>query len=74
MIEQYSITLPAMPRGFHVIDTYILKELQKLPKIGIIHIFIKHTSAALAINEAADPNVLTDLKTIFNKPATHEFF
>ncbi|MGZ5244307.1 MAG: secondary thiamine-phosphate synthase enzyme YjbQ [Bacteroidia bacterium] len=67
MTEQHEIQLPAFPRGFHLIDTYILKELKKLPRQGLLHIFIKHTSAALAINENADPTVRQDLETIFNK-------
>lgn len=39
----------------------------ELPDDGILHLFIQHTSAALAINEAADPDVLTDFESIFNR-------
>lgn len=39
----------------------------ELPEAGILHLFIQHTSAALAINEAADPDVLTDFESIFNR-------
>ena len=38
-----------------------------LPETGMLHVFIKHTSAALAINENADPSVLADFETTFNK-------
>lgn len=67
MIQQFEFMLPPFQRGFHLIDTYILKEVHDLPKQGLMHIFIKHTSAALAINENADPSVRKDLETIFNK-------
>jgi secondary thiamine-phosphate synthase enzyme len=67
MIYQTEIKLPAMKRGFHLIDEHIFKAVQRgLPDAGICHIFIKHTSAALAINENADPSVRHDLNTIFN--------
>lgn len=64
---QIEITLPPFPRGYHIITDSILSELQgKLPEVGVLHIFILHTSAAITINEAADPDVLTDFESIFN--------
>lgn len=65
MTTQYSIELPAYPRGFHLITDHILREI-KLPAVGILHVFIKHTSAGLTINENADPTVRTDLESSFN--------
>ena len=67
MIKQKEITLPAFSRGFHLITDLIRKELPELPEAGLLHIFIKHTSAALTINENADPDVRVDYETIFNR-------
>lgn len=66
MIYQKEIRLPSLQRGFHLITPYIEKELDALPEQGILHMFIKHTSAGLAINENADPSVQHDLDVIFN--------
>jgi len=65
-IWQKEIILPKFPRGFHLIDKIIRQELPPLPENGIMHIFIKHTSAALSINENADPSVQIDLENSFN--------
>lgn len=67
MVEQFEIALPAHKRGFHLITNDIISRLPKLPKTGIVHIFIKHTSASIAINENADSAVRVDLETFFNK-------
>ncbi len=67
MTEQYEITLPAFKRGFHLIDEYVLSGIDKLPEKGLMHIFIKHTSAGLTINENAAPEVRKDFETVFNK-------
>ena len=66
MIQQKEIRLKARSRGFHLITTEILAHLE-LPEKGILHLFIQHTSAALSINENADPSVREDFETIFNK-------
>ncbi|MBT8190347.1 MAG: secondary thiamine-phosphate synthase enzyme YjbQ [Bacteroidia bacterium] len=65
MIKHYDIRLPAFPRGFHIITRQILEKLV-LPDQGLLHLFIKHTSAGLSINENADPDVLTDFESIMN--------
>ncbi len=67
MIEQIEIKLSPRKRGFHLITGEISSLLPTLPKKGLLNIFIKHTSCALAINENADPDVRLDLETIFNK-------
>ena len=67
MIQQIDIFLPAFSRGYHLIDERILRQLPNLPKMGIFHLFIKHTSAGLTINENADPSVRVDFESIFNK-------
>jgi len=67
MITQKNITLKPHPRGFHLITTTILNELPNLPDQGMLNLFIQHTSAGLCINENADPSVLVDFESIFNK-------
>ena len=69
MWKQTEIQLPAKPRGFHLITNEIIKKLPELQqfKVGIINLFIKHTSASLTINENADPSVRADFEAYFNK-------
>ena len=69
MIIQKEITLKSKLRGFHLITSEILTQLPELKSIavGIVHIFIKHTSASLTVNENADPSVRADMETYFNK-------
>ena len=69
MWTQRDITLPQYSRGFHIITDEVISsafEIESL-SVGIVHIFIKHTSASLAINEGADPAVRVDFETFFNK-------
>jgi secondary thiamine-phosphate synthase enzyme len=66
MIWQKEIQLPAFKRGFHLITNIIEKELADLPENGLLHLFIKHTSAGLSINENADSDVRTDFESFFN--------
>lgn len=65
MAWQTEISLPAFPRGFHLIDDFIQEGLPRL-ETGLLHIFIKHTSAGLTINENADPTVRLDFESSFN--------
>lgn len=69
MWYQKEITLSAKSRGFHLITNEITSKLEKLRdiKTGLAHIFIKHTSAGLTINENADPSVRRDFETHFNR-------
>lgn len=60
MIRQQVIVLPAMRRGYHLITERVLRELGELPQAGLLHLFLQHTSAALTINENADPSVRAD--------------
>ena len=66
MTEQYEFALPSYPRGFHLITSLILDQIDTLPKAGILHVFIKHTSAALTVNENADPSVRVDFESSLN--------
>jgi secondary thiamine-phosphate synthase enzyme len=63
---QKEIQLPAFNRGFHLIDSLISNALDLSSEAGILHIFIKHTSAGLTINENADPSVRVDFEASFN--------
>lgn len=67
-IYQKEIVLPPYPRGFHLITDSIAAEFPELRSIGsgILHVFIKHTSASLCVNENADPTVRTDFESHFN--------
>jgi secondary thiamine-phosphate synthase enzyme len=69
MITQKEISLPPMRRGFHNIDRILSDTLNPLPGKGLLNIFVKHTSAALTINENADPAVQTDLNTLLDRIA-----
>ena len=61
------IRLEAHSRGFHLITGKITRQLDSLPRVGLLHLFIKHTSAALPLNENADPDVHRDMESIFNR-------
>ena len=69
MWTQKELIIKNKSRGFHLITDEIIKKLPELKKIniGILHIFINHTSASLTINENADSSVRTDLESHFNR-------
>lgn len=69
MYHQKEITLSAKSRGYHLITNEILEEVPEIKQIetGVAHIFIKHTSASLTINENADPSVRHDFESHFNR-------
>lgn len=68
MWQQREVTLSAKQRGFHLITDELLQQLTSLGKIkcGVLHLFIKHSSASLTINENADPTVRSDMEKHFN--------
>lgn len=66
MIQRYEITLKSQGRGFHLVTHQIEQALDKLPEQGLLHLFLRHTSAGLTINENADPSVRDDFETFFN--------
>ncbi len=76
MTSQYKITLPPYPRGYHLITHIIEHELANLPDTGILHVFIKHSSAGLTINENADPSVRADFESFMNEliPENHPLY
>ena len=69
MWKQTEIQLQEKPRGFHLITNEVLTKVPDLSEIsiGMMNIFIKHTSASLTINENADPSVRHDFEAFFNK-------
>ncbi len=69
MIVQKEISLKPKQRGFHLITSEILSQIPEVKNInaGTAHIFIKHTSASLTVNENADPSVRADMETYFNR-------
>ena len=70
MVFQKEIILNPFPRGFHIITNDIVNILPRIT--GIVHVFIKHTSASLTINENADPTVREDFETHFNKMVSED--
>lgn len=66
MIKQVEFTLKPRTRGFHLITQEVMSHLPELPEAGLLHLFIKHTSCALSINENYDPSVRSDMERIYN--------
>ena len=66
MVNQTTFTLHSRGRGFHLVTPEVVRNLPVLPRTGMLHLFIKHTSAGLSLNENADPDVQTDLAAIFD--------
>ncbi|MCF7517527.1 MULTISPECIES: secondary thiamine-phosphate synthase enzyme YjbQ [unclassified Pseudoalteromonas] len=66
--QQKTIQLKPRSRGFHIIDDELLRQLPEIRqyKVGLLHLFIQHTSASLTINENADPTVRMDMESHFN--------
>ncbi len=66
---QSQCVLPSYKRGFHLITAHVLKAAPELVSItvGMLQVFIKHTSASLTINENADPTVRIDFESHINK-------
>ncbi len=75
---QKEIKLRSRSRGFHLITNEIIDQFSEIGNInsGILQVFIKHTSAGLAINENADPTVRQDFESHFDKmvPENQPYF
>jgi len=65
---QHEIRLSPRTRGFHLITREVLAAIPELKRVrvGLLHLFIRHTSASLSINENADPDVPVDLEMALN--------
>lgn len=67
-MKQVEFALSEKSRGFHLITNEILSHLPSpLPQVGLLHLFVKHTSCGLSINENADPDVRSDMAKIFDR-------
>jgi len=68
MWQQTLITLRAKPRGFHLVTDELLAGLPELKacRVGLLHLWLQHTSASLTVNENADPAVRRDFERYFN--------
>ena len=66
---QKTIHLNAHKRGFHLITDEIEQQIHEINSlsVGLLHLFIQHTSASLTLNENADPTVRSDMESHFNK-------
>ncbi len=69
MWSQKTIQLKARKRGFHLITDEIEQQIPEIQRysVGILQLFIQHTSASLTINENADPTVRMDMEAHFSK-------
>ena len=65
---QKEFTIGARNRGFHLVTSEIVSKLPELATVrcGLLHLFIRHTSASITLNENADPSVRADMESHFN--------
>jgi secondary thiamine-phosphate synthase enzyme len=72
---QREITLQARPRGVHLVTDEVVAALPELREleIGLAHLFIRHTSASLTLNENASPDVRRDFESWFNAAVPEDF-
>ncbi len=74
MVFQHQISLPVFSRGYHLITEIIEQEIKKLNiSEGVVNLLLMHTSAAITINENADPTVRQDFETFLNKLIPENF-
>ena len=68
MWVQREIALEGRPRGFHLVTRDVIGALPELGEleVGLLHLLIQHTSASLALNENASPDVRRDFESFFN--------
>ena len=65
--EQVTFHLPPYPRGFHLVTHHVEAALPELPVVGLLHLFVQHTSAGLTLNENTDPTVRSDFASSFDE-------
>ncbi len=72
---QRSLHFTARRRGFHLVTTDVVRQLPELEDlhVGLLSLFLQHTSASLTINENADPDVQIDLEASMNSIAPESF-
>ena len=66
-IQQFEIILQSKERGFHIVTDEVFEQIPDLEQvqIGLLHLFIQHSSASISINEYADPSVRKDLEKFY---------
>ena len=66
---QRSVTLRPRPRGFHLVTDEVAAAIPELRTVraGLLHVFLQHTSASLALSENASPDVRADLEAYFRR-------
>ncbi len=69
MVQHYFLSVGPLPRGFHLITENVLAAVPDWPEQGMLHVFIRHTSAGLMVNEGADPSVLHDFSLFYDRLA-----
>ncbi len=76
MTEQVEFSLKGYGRGCHLVTGEIVRALPALPKAGVLHLFVKHTSCALSLNENFDPDVRADLADSLDRiaPENHSLY
>jgi len=69
MWAQREVVLEPRPRGFHLVTDEVVRGMPELGdvRVGLAHVFIRHTSASLTVNENADPSVRRDFRTWFDR-------
>ena len=72
MIEQVDIELQTKRRGCHLVTNEIVSKLPPLPEVGMLNLFVQHTSCALSINENCDPDVRKDLSDLRDSVAPED--
>jgi secondary thiamine-phosphate synthase enzyme len=74
MWAQGEIRLDPHPRGFHLITREVLGAVPRIAEVevGLLHLFIRHTSASLTLNENASPDVRRDFESYFNETARED--
>ena len=67
MVDHHHIQLPPFPYGVHLVTDHLIPQVKEWPDKGLMNLFIQHSSAALALNENADPDVRRDLEAYFER-------
>jgi secondary thiamine-phosphate synthase enzyme len=72
---QREVELEGRPRGFHLVTREVLEAVPEISqlRVGIVHVFIRHTSASLTLNENASPEVRRDFETWFSAAVPESF-
>jgi secondary thiamine-phosphate synthase enzyme len=73
--SQHEITLRPRPRGVHLVTSEIVEAVPELKdlRIGLAHLFLRHTSASLTLNENASPDVRRDFESWMNAAVPEDF-